>query len=268
MPIKKGTVMNKSYVRIIITCLLVGITMLFLRKKSDDKSAMSAASCDVRTTEKNSALENSTSRAESEGQLHAEMKAPIITTQDQSKTRTPSKRKTRSERKKNKRKELATIEQKAESPVAIAAEVAPAPAPAAKPAHIDVFNVYEAPKKPEKTYTEKANTEEQIITINPEISSKKLSYRYGLISYSPTDISLSINDKKIIINNTDPITITIDKSGIISTCCEYKFIAGYEGKKTARWKVKPGTTTLTATFSWKTPEKIDLNGAELISVED
>lgn len=110
--------------------------------------------------------------------------------------------------------------------------------------------------------------QERTITINPEITSKKLSYKYGFISYSPTDLSLTINGKEIIVNNTDPITIKVDGNSIITTCCEYKFIAGYEGKKTAKWKVKPETTELTASFSWKTPEKILLEGAELISVEE
>lgn len=102
------------------------------------------------------------------------------------------------------------------------------------------------------------------IVVEPDISSKNLSVKHGFFSYSPTSISLTINDEEIEVNNYDPITLKVDANNLVTTCCKYKFIAGYEGEITATWKVKPGTT-YTLNFDWKTPEKILIDGAELVS---
>ena len=115
----------------------------------------------------------------------------------------------------------------------------------------------ETPKKQEKA-------EEKKIIIEPDISSKKLAVQHGFFSYSPTSISLTINDAELEVNNYDPITIKIDDKNMVTTNCKYKFIAGYEGENTSKWKVKPGEK-YTVSFNWKTPEKIQIEGAELLS---
>jgi hypothetical protein len=107
-------------------------------------------------------------------------------------------------------------------------------------------------------------TATQTITLNPSITSKNLSVKHGFFSYSPTSISLSVNDEEIEVNDDDPITLKVDADNTITTHCKYKFIAGYHGEHTSKWKVKPGEE-YTVSFSWKTPQKIEIEGAELLS---
>lgn len=104
------------------------------------------------------------------------------------------------------------------------------------------------------------------IVLEPEILSDDISYKYGFVHYSPTEIALSINDQEIKINNRDPIVVKVDKDNTVTTRCKYKFIKGYEGEKTFTWKVRPGVP-VKVTFDWNSKEKIQIQDAELITIE-
>lgn len=112
-----------------------------------------------------------------------------------------------------------------------------------------------------------AEPKKQPVTLKPNISSKDLSYQYGFVSYSPTTISLSINDEELTVNDSTPITLKPNKDGIITAQCEWTFPAGYKGKKVATWKVKANTKEHAVTFDWNKPEKLHIEDAELISIK-
>ncbi len=117
------------------------------------------------------------------------------------------------------------------------------------------------------TTQKEPKTQDLTITLEPDISSKDLSYKYGLLSYSPTSVSLTVNDEEIEINNDEPIVVKIDGSNTVTTRCKYKFIAGHEGEKVSTQTVTPGET-YAVTFDWKSPEKIQLEGAKVISANE
>lgn len=104
------------------------------------------------------------------------------------------------------------------------------------------------------------------ILVEPDITKKDLSYKHGFFSYSPTSIEMTICDQEIEVDNDEPILVKMEDNNTVTTCCKYKFIAGYEGVVNSTWEVTGGST-YPAKFSWKTPEKIQLDGAKLIDTK-
>lgn len=229
-----------SHVRIIITCFLVGIVLLVLRKKQE-------APCSIIVSSE--ALQ-STARQDEPQKDDAQIQPPDI--QKIRNVQVPAKFEPRSQKarraRRKKRESTSKTQAGSESYSAATEPVTP------------------AEKKQEIPVILPADLGTQTITIEPNIKSKNLSYKYGFISYSPTSISLTINDQKIEANNYDPITVRLTKDNTVTTSCVYKFTAGYEGTKKALWKVTPGET-FQVTFDWKSKEKIQLKGAELLSTE-
>jgi hypothetical protein len=247
--------MNHRYIRIVMTCLMVGTVMICLRKPAQKTAMPQTASVTLpQDGDEQSVLSNT---IDNDNQATQQEK-------EQQPEETPKKAETKKE------KRAAAIKAKQEARINNAQTRTQAAKKSKPKVSASTDSTQHAEEKAEPNVAEtKCTTSACPITLKPNISSKDLSYKYGFFKYSPTSISLTINGKDIEINNYDPIIIEFDKSNILTACCKYKFIAGYEGVVVTTWKVKPGAT-YDVTFSWKTPEKIliDGDGIELLNTKN
>jgi len=221
--------MNSRYIRIIITCVIVGIVMLVLRKKSE--TPLPTQRCEMNVTPLHGEPEVLTP----EDETAPDWQDQEIEDQDEDETEQEEEIENSAEEQEDEDEEtfVAQCPRTSTGPM-LSGEVTPG-----------------------------IQTAQRTITLNPDISSKDLSYKHGFFSYSPTSITLTVNGEKLEINNDDPITVNIDSSNTVTTHCKYKFIAGHSGEKVSKQRIKPGET-YTVTFDWKAPEKIQLEGAEVI----
>lgn len=248
--------MNHRYMRIVMTCLMVGIVMIFLRKPTETPSQMpeTASVMQAQDEHEQSILSNTIENTEQPTQQEKENQPkPNLKKNETKKEKRDARVKAKKEARKNK---------------------APARTETPHESETDFSNTHEPTqsnedKKEQKATPIQCTTQPCGITLKPAISSKDFSYKYGFFKYSPTSISLTINGEDIEANDYDPINIEVDKNNIITACCKYTFIAGYEGVVVTTWKVKPGGT-YDVTFSWKTPEKIliDGDGIELLNTKN